>query len=165
METMHNPTFEMVLDKYRKLAYNIANDFRICGLPMEDLRQESILGLYKAYERFHCDRGTRFSTYAVYWIKKQILEAIKQEIRHKPKLSDVSPSHRCSQVNHTSNLDKLDLPIEMPDLEKRILQASYVQQQSLQEIAKDLGLKVEKVKQHKQKALRRLRSLNYQIKS
>ena len=46
------------------LALSIANNYRQAGLPMEDIIQESNVGLIKAVDRFDWRRGFRFSTYA-----------------------------------------------------------------------------------------------------
>lgn len=42
-----------------------------------DLIQEGNIGLMRAVDRFKPDRGTRFSTYGVYWIKQAILRSLK----------------------------------------------------------------------------------------
>jgi len=47
------------------------------GAPVEDLFNEGALGLIEAAERFDPDRGRRFLTYAVFWIRKSMLTALK----------------------------------------------------------------------------------------
>src|SRR6059058_5419662 len=46
------------------------------GLPMEDLLQEGVVGLIRATEKFDWRRGTRFSTYAVPWIRQAISQGL-----------------------------------------------------------------------------------------
>ncbi|MEY4304642.1 MAG: polymerase sigma-32 factor, partial [Pseudomonadota bacterium] len=57
---------------YMRLAISMAAKFRRYGAPMNDLIQEASLGLMKAAEKFDPDRGVRFSTYAVWWIKASV---------------------------------------------------------------------------------------------
>ena len=59
---------------YMRLAISMASKFRRYGAPMNDLIQEASLGLMKAAEKFDPERGVRFSTYAVWWIKASIQE-------------------------------------------------------------------------------------------
>lgn len=61
---------------YMRLAISMAGKFRKYGLPMTDLTQEATVGLMKAAERFDPDRGVRFSTYAIWWIKASIQDHV-----------------------------------------------------------------------------------------
>ncbi|MBD3787817.1 MAG: RNA polymerase factor sigma-32 [Sphingomonadales bacterium] len=61
---------------YMRLAIATAAKFRRYGAPMSDLIQEASLGLMKAADKFDPDRGVRFSTYAVWWIKASIQEFV-----------------------------------------------------------------------------------------
>jgi RNA polymerase sigma-32 factor len=61
---------------YMRLAVSMAAKFRRYGAPMNDLVQEAGLGLMKAAEKFDPDRGVRFSTYAVWWIKASIQDYV-----------------------------------------------------------------------------------------
>src|SRR6201995_6044629 len=51
------------------------------GLAMEDLLQEGVVGLIRAAEKFDWRRGTRFSTYAVPWIRQAITPALANTSR------------------------------------------------------------------------------------
>lgn len=53
-----------------RLAISIAKQFQNKGCDLEDLIQESSLGLIKAVDRFDWRRGFKFSTYACWWIKQ-----------------------------------------------------------------------------------------------
>ncbi len=61
---------------YMRLAISMASKFRRYGAPMPDLIQEASLGLMKAADKFDPDRGVRFSTYAVWWIKASIQDYV-----------------------------------------------------------------------------------------
>ena len=61
---------------YMRLAISVASKFRRYGAPMGDLIQEASLGLMKAAEKFDPDRGVRFSTYAVWWIKASVQDYV-----------------------------------------------------------------------------------------
>ena len=61
---------------YMRLAVSVAAKFRRYGAAMPDLIQEANIGLLKAASKFDPDRGVRFSTYAVWWIKASIQEYI-----------------------------------------------------------------------------------------
>ena len=61
---------------YMRLAISMAAKFKRYGAPMNDLIQEAGLGLMKAADKFDPDRGVRFSTYAVWWIKASIQDYV-----------------------------------------------------------------------------------------
>ena len=58
------------------LVIKIASDFQGRGLDLDDLISEGNLGLIRAAEEFDPRFGTRFSTYAAYWIKQSIRHAL-----------------------------------------------------------------------------------------
>ncbi|MCA9128333.1 MAG: RNA polymerase sigma factor RpoD/SigA [Planctomycetales bacterium] len=59
-----------------RLVVNIARGYVGKGLGLQDLIEEGNLGLLRAVEGFDPDVGTRFSTYASYWIKQSIKRAL-----------------------------------------------------------------------------------------
>jgi len=64
-----------------RLVVSLARGYAGRGLPLEDLVAEGNLGLLRAVEGFDPDRGTRFSTYAGYWIKQSIQRALARTAR------------------------------------------------------------------------------------
>lgn len=65
-----------LVNAYMRLAISMASRYRRYGAPMPDLIQEAGVGLMKAAEKFDPDRGVRFSTYAVWWIKASIQDYV-----------------------------------------------------------------------------------------
>ncbi|WP_121063204.1 RNA polymerase factor sigma-32 [Chachezhania antarctica] len=61
---------------YMRLAISVAARFKRYGAPMNDLIQEAGLGLMKAADKFDPDRGVRFSTYAVWWIRASVQDYV-----------------------------------------------------------------------------------------
>ena len=59
-----------------RLVVNIARNYVGKGLALQDLIEEGNLGLLRAVEGFDPNVGTRFSTYASYWIKQSIKRAL-----------------------------------------------------------------------------------------
>ena len=59
----------------------IANEYRWTGVPVEDLINAGNLGLIKAARRFDAARNVRFTTYAAFWVRKAILEAVAEQSR------------------------------------------------------------------------------------
>jgi RNA polymerase primary sigma factor len=55
-----------------RLAISIAKKYQYSGCSLEDLIQESTMGLIKAVDRFDWRRGHKFSTYACWWIKQAV---------------------------------------------------------------------------------------------
>jgi RNA polymerase sigma-32 factor len=65
-----------LVSAYMRLAISMAAKYRRYGAPMGDLTQEASVGLMKAAAKFDPDRGVRFSTYAVWWIKASIQDYV-----------------------------------------------------------------------------------------
>ncbi|RKF14103.1 RNA polymerase factor sigma-32 [Roseovarius spongiae] len=65
-----------LITAYMRLAISMASKFRRYGAPMNDLIQEAGLGLMKAADKFDPDRGVRFSTYAVWWIRASVQDYV-----------------------------------------------------------------------------------------
>ncbi|MBD5391399.1 RNA polymerase factor sigma-32 [bacterium] len=59
-----------------RLVVSVAYDFRNYGLPVSDLIAGGNMGLMQALQKFEPQRGFRFSTYAMFWIKAEVYETI-----------------------------------------------------------------------------------------
>jgi len=64
-----------------RLVVNIAKKYTGRGISLGDLIEEGNLGLIKAVDYFDADRGTRFSTYAAWWIRQSIKYALLTNIQ------------------------------------------------------------------------------------
>jgi RNA polymerase primary sigma factor len=67
---------EMVVRNLR-LVRSLAGRYTGRGVAYDDLVQEGTLGLIRAAEKFDHGRGARFSTYASWWIRRSLLDAIR----------------------------------------------------------------------------------------
>jgi len=70
---------ERLITSNLRLVVHIAKQYVKNGVPLMDLLQEGNLGLMKAVEKFEHKRGTRFSTYAYWWIKQSIDRSISDK--------------------------------------------------------------------------------------
>jgi RNA polymerase sigma factor (sigma-70 family) len=64
-----------------KLVVTLAKGFQNLGVPFADLIQEANLGLLRAVDLFDPDRGLKFSTYAVWWIRQSLVRAVQRQSR------------------------------------------------------------------------------------
>ena len=67
---------QLLLGSHLRLVFKIARGFRGYGLPLGELVAEGNVGLMQALSKFEPDRGFRFATYAMWWIRAAIQEYV-----------------------------------------------------------------------------------------
>ena len=70
---------ERMIKANLRLVVRIAKDYARIGLPLLDLISEGNIGLMKAVDRYDPEVGTKFSTYAAWWIKQGIRRALANQ--------------------------------------------------------------------------------------
>ena len=76
---------KQALDKLVKanlrFAISVAKQYQNKGLSLVDLIQEASFGLIEAAKKYDPDRGYKFISYAVWWIRQSIIRAISEQCR------------------------------------------------------------------------------------
>jgi RNA polymerase primary sigma factor len=67
---------QQLIEANLRLVHYVASDYRGFGVEYEDLVQEGTVGLVRAVEKFDRRRGLRFATYAIWWIRRAVIDAI-----------------------------------------------------------------------------------------
>ncbi|MFO6464742.1 RNA polymerase factor sigma-32 [uncultured Jannaschia sp.] len=120
-----------LITAYMRLAISMAAKFKRYGAPMNDLIQEAGLGLMKAAEKFDPDRGVRFSTYAVWWIKASIQDYVMRN------WSMVRTGSTSSQKSLFFNLRRVQARLEREALADGVI----LDRQTMREaISKEVGV-------------------------
>ena len=99
-----------------RLVVNIARGYSGKGLSLQDLIEEGNLGLLRAVEGFDPAMGTRFSTYASYWIKQSIKRALintGKTIRIPAYMVELLSKWRRASARLTEELDRTPTPEEI----------------------------------------------------
>lgn len=150
---------EKIVVQYLPLVRSIAAKYNRYGVPHEDLEQEGMIGLLTAVDKFEEDKGAKFSTYASYWIKKYIIAALDRETKtslHSGELNEEITQDKKAVVSPKTT--KIDLPTDMPEEEKNVLTLLYENELTLKEISQEMDISRERVRQLKEKGLRRIRA-------
>ena len=116
---------------YMRLAISMASKYRRYGAAMPDLIQEANIGLMKAASKFDPDRGVRFSTYAVWWIKASIQDYVMRN------WSMVRTGSTSSQKSLFFNMRRVRAQIER---ERAALGDEIDNAEIRKEIAEELGV-------------------------
>jgi RNA polymerase sigma-32 factor len=125
-----------LVNAYMRLAVSMSAKYRRYGADMTDLTQEAGIGLMKAAEKFDPERGVRFSTYAVWWIKASIQDYVMRN------WSMVRTGSTSSQKALFFNLKRVKARIER----KNELNDDKVDNVRLREmIGKELGVRTRDV--------------------
>ncbi len=99
-----------------RLVVNIARGYAGKGLALQDLIEEGNLGLLRAVEGFDPAMGTRFSTYASYWIKQSIKRALintAKTIRIPAYMVELLSKWRRASARLTEELGRTPTPEEI----------------------------------------------------
>ena len=167
-----------------RFVVSIATQYKGKGLQMDDLVSEGNIGLMKAASHFNPDRGTRFVNYAVVHIRQQIEKALDQQtepprgLKQKATSVDAPLGHR-TNMSLLSVLVNQDAPFadervhseaieeavefalgSLDERESRVVNAFFgisQEHETMAEIAEDMDLKRERVRQIRDKAVRKLR--------
>ena len=163
-----------------RFVVSVARQYKGQGVEMEDLVSEGNMGLMKAAAKFDASKGVRFVNYAVVQIRQQIEKAIEQQTRQQnvPLSVDAPLGHRTNMsllsVLVNSNAPMADERIHseaieeavefaLGSLDKREAQVVNAffginqEHETMAEIAEDMELKRERVRQIRDKAVRKLR--------
>lgn len=179
---------DKIVNSNLKFVASVAKGFQGMGLSYADLIAEGNYGLMKAMDRFDYEKGYKTISYSVWWIRQSILEALKERNSiksddlpqdfEKPIDSDDEnpyisseeintekfidePSTEASENNEIHKILSLLLPC-LSEKEQIVIKNYFgcdgAKELTLEEIGKGMGLTKERVRQIKEKALKKLRS-------
>lgn len=175
---------EKLITANLKFVPTIAKQFKGCGLPFADIIEEGNIGLIKAIDRFNPQRDNKVISYAVWWIRKTIIEAIeKKGVINAENITDAYNQSLSKDKKYNDDIFKFIIPENNTDSEKstlykkeivellfngipereRIIISDYYgldgdSPRTLDEIGIELNLTKERVRQLNEKGLKKMRS-------
>jgi len=120
---------EKLVNANLRFVVSVAKQYQNQGLTLPDLINEGNFGLVKAAQRFDETRGFKFISYAVWWIRQSILQALAEQSRvvRLP-------------LNKIGSINKINKTFSY-------LEQAHERPPSAEEIAEELGLSISEVKQ------------------
>lgn len=176
---------EALIKANLKFVPTIAKQFKGCGLPFADIIEEGNIGLIKAIDRFNPGKDNKVISYAVWWIRKCIMEAIdKKGMLEAENIDDLNSNNHekeenINDCNNNHLIKKIDfdeaeeVPIDtkyiieelfdgVPERERYIISDYFGldgnKPKTLDEIGTEFNLTKERVRQLNEKALKKMRS-------
>jgi RNA polymerase primary sigma factor len=177
---------ERLVSSNLRFVVAIAKRYQGSGVPLADLVNEGNLGLIRAAQRFDGDRGVRFTSYAIWWIRQAISQAIERgrpirgskdgryvsfdqpiadaaDLCLQEVVADSQLEPADEQVNRHELKDALESSLScLPEREQRVLRRYFgldgEPPSTLDQIGTELGVSRERVRQIKDRGLSRLRA-------
>src|SRR5882724_4197956 len=131
-------SFHDLVKSNLSFVVKIASEYRNMGVPFEDLLNEGNIGLIEAAHHFDPTRGTKFITYAIWWIRKSILKALSQ---HAAMVR--IPNYQLKKVRNVRNTG-------------RMLSRELGREADREEISKELRVTIAKIDEILQMKMREL---------
>ena len=163
---------------FRKLTVSVARHFASPKSPLDELVSEGQVTLLAAISKFDPERGFRFSTYATHALRRRLLRFLRTRQRDCERFGKLPPDqsvtdrHRWTfgyEQRVSSALQQVEpLLAQLPPRDRYILRSRYgwgreFDSRTLQEIAEELGISRERVRQLEARSLKRLRDLAVDI--
>lgn len=178
---------ESLIQANLRFVPTVAKQFKGCGLPLADIIEEGNIGLIRAIDRFDPKKDTKVISYAVWWIRKTIMEAIeKKGLLDADNIDDFIPIEKDNEHDGSELSSKIiipekqhlynenrDNPIDakqlleelfegVPERERNIVSDYFgldgSSPKTLEELSEDFDLTKERVRQLNEKALKKMRS-------
>lgn len=132
-ETGDKEAAKMLVQSHLRLVVKMASKFRNYGLPITDLVSEGNVGLIQAVKKFDPEKGFRFSTYAMWWIRANIQEYVLRS------WSLVKIGTTVAQRKLFFNLHKLKKRLKKND-------ENYLRDEHITQIADELNVEEKEVR-------------------
>lgn len=153
-----------------RFVVTVANQYKDQGVSLPDLINEGNMGLLRAAERFDGTRGFKFISYAVWWIREGILRVLAAEQRHNSRqLFDEfpSPDTLIAPFGETFSAETNRALSLLGERERFIIERAFgingQPEMTLGAIGESLGLTKERVRQIREKSIRKLRTIGIRL--